>query len=892
MKIFLSSTGIDLKDYRSKARKAIEESGNEFVGMETFGSHSDEPTKFCPDKVEECEALVLLVAYRYGFIPDKEKGLSITRMEYQHAVNKKIPVRVYLVDDDQPWKHSLMDENPEQINKFRSLLLKNHTCSFFTTPDDLYEKVSLDIEKFPEPMYFKNPYMMQKNFTGRKTERDELTNWLTKDPHPMFAYTAIGGMGKSALTWQWLLEDIRGSEDQRKRIMWWSFYDKESGFEKFLECAIEYFGDDKQEWEKLQSMRDRMDSLYKILYNNHYLLVLDGVERVLRAYAGMGSPYQGDKLNEDDKKDFRKCTDPNCGTFLQNLATGYPKTKTLLTSRLFPEELKEAAGILHIELTQMNKEDAVKFFIKQGVKGTKAEIEEVCCAHGYHPLCLRLLSGMIVKDMKYAGDIKAWTRFNPIPELVPKEHHILALAYDSLDRKKQALISKISAFRNPVDYDSLLIFNDFESEEKFNDALIELTDRGLLFRDEKHNKFDLHPIVRKYCYDRLMDKEGVHSKLRDYFKEIPEPEKVESVDDLAPVIELYHHTVGAGRYDGAMDLYYDRLNKQLYFRFGAYQIQIELLRALFPDGEDKLPKLKNEDAQAWTLNELANSYSLSGQPGRAVPLYEKFNDIYENAMKNKEYLAIGLGNLAMGQIRIGELDAAESNLKRSIEICREINDESKEIIHCQYLGELLTYRRNFEESEKELEIAMNGFIAREKTDFETAKEWQGKNWAHHSIHSLLMSNADEALKFAKKSRELADVKKFERDIIQAEHLLGAAYLMKGFIPEAENHLTDALTRDRKINLVEFEPDILIQFAKLRLRQGHKEESLKFAREALRIADRCEYRLKQADIHNFLAEFYFNSDAGKAREHAGIAKERAKCGYVPALAKAQGILNKL
>jgi len=68
--------------------------------------------------------------------------------------------------------------------------------------------------------------------------------------------------------------------------------------------------------------------------------------------------------------------------------------------------------------------------------------------------------------------------------------------------------------------------------------------------------------------------------------------------------------------------------------------------------------------------------------------------------------------------------------------------------------------------------------------------------------------------------------------------------------------------------------------------------IKFEQEALGIADRCEYRLKQADIHNFLAEFYFNSDSSKAKEHALIAEERAGCGYVPALEKAQGILNKI
>ncbi len=64
------------------------------------------------------------------------------------------------------------------------------------------------------------------------------------------------------------------------------------------------------------------------------------------------------------------------------------------------------------------------------------------------------------------------------------------------------------------------------------------------------------------------------------------------------------------------------LHQPTYYQFGAYQLRIELLRALFLDGEDKPPRLKDESAQAWTLSALASSYSLSGQPRRAVPLFE------------------------------------------------------------------------------------------------------------------------------------------------------------------------------------------------------------------------------------------------------------------------------
>ncbi len=316
MKIFVSSTYLDLKDYRDKARKAIEESEDEFIGMETFQSHTHEPTEFCPEKVEECDALVLIVAYRYGKIPDGQT-ISITKLEYEHALKNKIPVRIYLMNDDHPWPSSPdFRDNQESIAVFRNLL-KKHTCSFYTTPEAFYDKLKLDIQKFPIPPAYYPAYPMHENFTGRKKEREMLTNWLRKDSHPMLALIAMGGMGKTSLAWHWLTEDIKGSDEQLRKILWWSFYDSEAGFDRFLRKAIEYFNDDEVDWNKLASTRDKMEFLYEILSKNHYLLMLDGVERVLRNYFNLGSPYQGDEIKEDAKGDFRSCIEPNCGMFFQ-----------------------------------------------------------------------------------------------------------------------------------------------------------------------------------------------------------------------------------------------------------------------------------------------------------------------------------------------------------------------------------------------------------------------------------------------------------------------------------------------------------------------------------------------------------------------------------------------
>jgi len=760
-------------------------------------------------------------------------------------------------------------------------------------PEQLYDykgierrKLIYDIPIPPAP-YFAHPYPLQANFTGRLSERKELTDWFTKGSQPMFAYVAIGGMGKSALTWYWLQEDIIKKGLQPEGIIWWSFYDKEARFETFLMKALQYASEGKIDVQAIPSTRDRMEALYKLLCEKRFLLVLDGVERVLRAFAGLGSPYQGDEVTKDERGDFRKCIDPNVGTFLQWLTSGNLKTKTLLTTRFCPQELDDMAGCLHKKLDKMGKEDAVDFFHRQGVEGHRAEIENVCDYFGYHPLSLRLLSGMVVKDPKYMGDIRAWTRHNPLPELKGKEHNILELAYNSLDPQKQALISKLSAFRNPMSYDSILIFNEFKTEEEFDDSLIELVDRGLLLRDAESNKYDLHPIVRRYCYDRLLDKSGVHSQLRDYFATVPKPEKVESLDDLAPVIELYHHTVSSGRYDEARQLYRDRLSEPLYFQFGAYNLDIGFLRALFPDGEDKPPRLKKEADQAWTLNALANCYSLSGQPKKAVPLFEKHNDLQEKAGKKKN-LVRGLCNLADDQMKIGNFKSAESNLRRRINLSQETKDEFDEAIGHNEFGRLFAYQGRFEESEKELAKALELF-----TKIVGTVQHQGIVRAYKALRALLMSDVEEAIESAKKARELADVEHFEIDIIRAEWLLGAAYLANGDLKEAEKHLNEALRRDRRINLVEIEPDILLETAKLRFARGDKKEALKLAEDALGIADRCEYRLKQADIHNFLAEFYLDAkDFSKAEEHIKIAKERAECGYKPALEKAEKLSRRL
>jgi tetratricopeptide (TPR) repeat protein len=359
--------------------------------------------------------------------------------------------------------------------------------------------------------------------------------------------------------------------------------------------------------------------------------------------------------------------------------------------------------------------------------------------------------------------------------------------------------------------------------------------RGLLLRQEGTGRYDLHPVVRRYAYARLADKEGTHTRLRDYFAAVPQPEQVESLDNLAPTIELYHHTVRAERHDEAIRLFRDRLVRPLYFRFGAYQLIIELLRALFPSGEPStrseetaLPHLSKERDQGWTLNALANAHSLSGQARRAVPVLEVAVSLAEK-QGNKQDIARGLMNISNNQLKTGALAVAKENLRHVITLCRKMRNEFEEVVAHQYLGRLLAYTGAFEMAEAEIQASI--------TYCEQFGHQQGycQNMLTLTLRALLMGRINELtppppctaesgemsealLPAARRARELADVHGYERDIIRAEWLLGAAHRARGELAQAEPHLEEALRRCRRINLVELEPNILVELARLRYAQ--------------------------------------------------------------------------
>ena len=151
MKVFLSSTYLDLIEHRKAVVNALRTMDEDVGNMEVFGARDEEATTVSLEELDKCDVLVGVYAYRYGTVPTGSKT-SVTEQEYLHAMSKKIPVLVFVVDESHPWAPKSMDKSLAKINKFKSKATKEHTPDYFTSPDNLAQKVVSSIGRLAKKL--------------------------------------------------------------------------------------------------------------------------------------------------------------------------------------------------------------------------------------------------------------------------------------------------------------------------------------------------------------------------------------------------------------------------------------------------------------------------------------------------------------------------------------------------------------------------------------------------------------------------------------------------------------------------------------------------------------------------------------------------------------------
>jgi len=147
MKVFISSTYIDLVKHRRAAADALERLGLQLSRMETFGARAEEPTRACISEIEESELFVGVYAHRYGFVPSNAER-SITELEFDHAFKLMRPTFCFVVDASFPWPRKFKDADSQKLDTFKRRIESLVVRDLFTTPDVLASRVASSIGRF------------------------------------------------------------------------------------------------------------------------------------------------------------------------------------------------------------------------------------------------------------------------------------------------------------------------------------------------------------------------------------------------------------------------------------------------------------------------------------------------------------------------------------------------------------------------------------------------------------------------------------------------------------------------------------------------------------------------------------------------------------------------
>ena len=145
--IFVGSTFSDMQVYRRAVRDTLAQLETVVRGMEQFGSKPGSPVDECLQVVRSCQVYVGLFGMRYGSVPDGNTK-SMTHLEYEQAQAIKLPSLIYLIDEDnQPVLPKDVEFGPgaEKLRSLKETLKRQHTVSFFTTPESLRAGILHDV---------------------------------------------------------------------------------------------------------------------------------------------------------------------------------------------------------------------------------------------------------------------------------------------------------------------------------------------------------------------------------------------------------------------------------------------------------------------------------------------------------------------------------------------------------------------------------------------------------------------------------------------------------------------------------------------------------------------------------------------------------------------------
>lgn len=135
--IFISSTYLDLIDYRQAVADEITFMKHIPAGMEDFTACGEELDTYIKSVIDVSDYYVLLIGQRYG--SEYKKDISYTMFEYQYAKQKGFKVIPFIYNGNEKLENNDLSDNREKLDKFINEI-KLLTPQYFKNKDELVKK--------------------------------------------------------------------------------------------------------------------------------------------------------------------------------------------------------------------------------------------------------------------------------------------------------------------------------------------------------------------------------------------------------------------------------------------------------------------------------------------------------------------------------------------------------------------------------------------------------------------------------------------------------------------------------------------------------------------------------------------------------------------------------
>ena len=445
--------------------------------------------------IENCDVFVLLIGHRYGSRP-QGYDLSHVELDYIAALNRpNLPLVAFVVDPVFPWPTQDIDLPPDaqaltrfvaqiqsrypvrplgEIAKFREDLILALQDMLPHQPSKGSKGNLLNDSLMPKPPAFHAvpPYVGNAPFTGRAEYLTVLDEWGYSGD-PVMVIEAIGGTGKSAISWQWARYRAPAFINNLAGRLWWSFYEGSTSMARFLQELLAYISGRPMQQIRGLDGSDLADEVIAALCSRPYLLILDGFERLLTAY----HRFDPSKLRDEEVElDKRSLIESEAEEVVRRLTAVTP-SKVLISTRLMPILLQsrfgqQMPGVQHMRLSGLTDADTRMLLTRLGIVGRQSTIARFFSPLGNHPLLVGVVAGLVRDYRPDPGNLDRWLSDTtaggalsvPDIDLTQRRNHILDAALAGLQVGPRQLLGTLSVMAGAINWTTLEAINPFRPE--------------------------------------------------------------------------------------------------------------------------------------------------------------------------------------------------------------------------------------------------------------------------------------------------------------------------------------------------------------------------------------------------------------------------------------------